>query len=33
MCVANIDMESEYPVVNGSLGIITKLVLFIKHKA
>lgn len=26
MCVANIDMESEYPVVNGSLGIITKFI-------
>ena len=26
MCVANIDMEGEYPIVNGSLGIVTKFV-------
>ena len=26
MCVANIDMEGEYPIVNGSLGVVTKFV-------
>lgn len=26
MCVANIDMEGEYPIVNGSLGVVEKFV-------
>ena len=26
MCVANIDMEGEFPIVNGSLGVVTKFV-------
>jgi len=26
MCVANIDMEGEYPIVNGSLGVVTQFV-------
>ena len=25
MCVANIDMEGDYPIVNGSQGIVTEI--------